>query len=321
MADLELKGAGDLEFKNASALLFDPVGPNLLATRSILFQIGFERVEAVREYSGLSRLVADSSFDIAVLEVTDAGGDVCDLVRRMRTGETGINPFTVVIFTSWARSAGELRTVIDAGSDDVLLRPFSPSALRDRIVGLARKRKQFVVTGDYIGPDRRADPSRPNTTPTIDAPNSLKAVASGDAAALRRHQEAISAAAAEVDRERLRRLAMRISAAAVLRLEESKDADSMTYEDLETSSRELRRRLRARGQPEPFEISTALCEIVTRMREDDAADHEQLELVRDLPLGIYAALEGDQAADRARGEMDAMLKKIRARYERRTAAA
>lgn len=306
----------EIDFRNASVLLFDPVGPNLLSTRSILKQFGFEDIEPVREFAQLVRKISERNYDLMILEVMDAGGDVCGLVRRMRSGETGVNPFATILLTSWARHAAELHAVIDAGSDDLLLRPFSPSALRERIGVHARQRKPFVVTGDYIGPDRRSDAGRPPNAEQIEAPNTLKAVVDGDAGALRRIESAIAEANEAVDRERLKRLAIRISTSARLRLSDELEADGMTYDELGEAAKELRRRLRGRREDKALELATALCEIVTRVCEDEQADREQLELISDLPMAAYAALEGEAAGERTRGEVDAVLAKIRSRYAR-----
>jgi DNA-binding response OmpR family regulator len=304
----------ELDFRSASVLLFDPVGPNLLATRSILTHLGFSRIDTARDFNNLVRRLSEGAYDLVVAEVTDAGGNVCEIVRRLRAGEISGNPFTVVILTSWERSAGGVRGVVDAGSDDILLRPFSPSALEERIVTFASTRKPFVVTSDYIGPDRRSDAKRPSSAAYIEAPNSLKAVATGDSGALERHHQQVVAARNQVERERLRRLAMRLSAAAHLQATPGADGDKMTADEIDTAARELHQRLKRTGRTEALEIASTLCEVIAKVRDAGDATPEQLELMRDLPLGVYAALEGDVAADRARGEIDAVLKKIRTRF-------
>jgi DNA-binding response OmpR family regulator len=303
----------DLEFRNASVLLFDPVGPNMLSTRSMLLQIGFERIEATRDFNALTRKLKDAVFDLALLEVSDAGGDVCSLVRALRRGEVGYNPFMVVILTSWARKRSELAQLIDTGSDDLLLRPFSPNNLQSRIQAFAKKRKPFVVTGSYIGPDRSQDGEPMDGAKIIEAPNSLKAAAEGDHEGQRKQYEAVAAAAEVIDRERLRRLALRISAAAHIRLS-GKDDPGSTFDDLLDGASELRRRLVKRGQKQAIEIAVALCAMLTRIKEDGTADNSQLELLRDLPMGVLAAVEGNKAADKAREEIESVLAKVRARF-------
>jgi DNA-binding response OmpR family regulator len=304
----------DLDFRNASVLLFDPVGPNLAATRSMLVQFGFERAEATRDFSSLSRKLSDGAYDLGLFEVSDAGGDVCSLVRRLRGGELGYNPFMVVILTSWQRGSGSVSQFIDTGADDLLLRPFSPNTLQARINTFARRRKPFVVTGTYIGPDRRQDAVRPASVQLIEAPNTLKAAVEGEREALLRNQGAVNLASEAIDRERLRRLALRISAGAHIRLSGSNDPENTTFEDLAEAAAELRRRLVKRDKQEPLEIVETMCEVLERVREEGDAGIEQLELLRDLPLGVLAAVDGADAAERAREEIQAVLVKIRARY-------
>lgn len=308
----------DLDFRNAAVLLFDPVGPNLVAARSMLLQFGFERVDATRDFASLTRKLKDSVYDMALLETSDAGGDVCGVVRAMRRGEIGFNPFMIVILSSWARKRNEIRQVLDTGADDVLLRPYSPSALQSRIQAFAKSRKPFVVTGGYIGPSR-ADDQGGEGVRQIDAPNSLKAAVEGDHEAQRRQFEAVAAAAETIDRERLRRLALRISAAALMKLS-GKEEPAAGVDDLLEAAAELRRRLMRRGVKEGVEIAGALGSVLARLREDGEAETSQLELMRDLPLGVLAAIEGQNSADKARGEIDAVLAKIHARFSSEPAA-
>ena len=308
----------DWEFRRASVLVFDPIGPNLLATRSMLSQIGFTAIDSTRDFQSAVRLMHDNSYELLVLEASDAGADVCDLVKRLRAGLFGFDPFVPVILTSWERSSSGVKTLINAGSDDLLLRPFSPAALQERVVTLVQRRKPFVVTSDYIGPDRRSEANRPANAKCITAPNALKAAASGDAQAIQRHRTAVSATRAEVDRERLRKLAMRISTAAQLQLTAGNAPgganEAMESVELVGVARELHGRLGRLGRAEPLELSSTLCVIVERMAESGRAESHELELMRDLPLGVYAALEGDGAAANARGEIDMVLSKVRARF-------
>jgi hypothetical protein len=75
-----------------------------------------------------------------------------------------------------------------------------------------------------------------------------------------------------------------------------------------------------RGIKEAVEIAAALGSVLARLRDDGAADTKELELLRDLPLGVLAAIEGQMSADKARGEMDAILAKIHARFGAEPAA-
>jgi hypothetical protein len=64
--------------------------------------------------------------------------------------------------------------VLDSGADDLVLRPFSAATLGQRIRTHVERRKGFVVTTDYVGPDRRRDATRPSNVNLFDPPNSLE---------------------------------------------------------------------------------------------------------------------------------------------------
>ena len=72
----------------------------------------------------------------------------------------GYNPFIVIIVTAWEKSTGLINRVVNSGADDLLLRPFSTALLGQRIEAHIERRKGFVITTDYVGPDRRKDASR-----------------------------------------------------------------------------------------------------------------------------------------------------------------
>ncbi|MBK0572118.1 response regulator receiver protein, partial [Klebsiella pneumoniae] len=82
-------------------------------------------------------------------------------IQDLRQGGQGFNPFIVIIVTAWEKSGALVSRVVNSGADDLLLRPFSTTLLGQRIETHVERRKGFVVTTDYVGPDRRKDLTRP----------------------------------------------------------------------------------------------------------------------------------------------------------------
>jgi hypothetical protein len=96
------------------------------------------------------------------------------MIQNLRLGGAGHNPFIVVIVTAWDNSNGLVSKVLNSGADDLLLRPFSTASLGARIKSHAERRKGFVITTEYVGPDRRKDNNRPSNVELFEPPNSLK---------------------------------------------------------------------------------------------------------------------------------------------------
>jgi DNA-binding response OmpR family regulator len=161
-----------LSYEIAEALVFDPVPANRNTTRSALVEMGFRRIETVSAPDAFARSLYLRSPDLVLCEIQGEDVQICNLISNVRSGAIGYNPFVVVIATSWDKSRALVKRVIDAGADDIILRPYSTGALTARIDTHAERRRGFVITHDYIGPDRRRDPSRVSAV-LFEPPNSL----------------------------------------------------------------------------------------------------------------------------------------------------
>jgi DNA-binding response OmpR family regulator len=162
-----------LSYDTAEALVFDPVAANHGSMRAALSAIGFREIESVSSHQAFTRSIRRRSPDLAVCEVQSGDTRILDMIQALRGGATGYNPFIVIIVTTWDKSKELVRQVLNCGADDLILRPFSTGILASRIDTHTLRRKGFVITYDYIGPDRRFDPER-LTTGLFQPPNSLK---------------------------------------------------------------------------------------------------------------------------------------------------
>ena len=165
---------GRLSFDTVDALIYDPVSANRTATRAALYSLGFRRTETVPTLEDFLKSVQKSPPDIAVCEAQGATEELCAAIQSLRQGGTGHNPFIVIIVTAWDKTNGLIQRVVSSGADDLLLRPFSTALLGQRIEAHIERRKNFVITTDYVGPDRRKDDSRPSSAELFAPPNSLK---------------------------------------------------------------------------------------------------------------------------------------------------
>jgi DNA-binding response OmpR family regulator len=163
-----------LSFDSVDVLIYDPVPANRTATRAALYTLGFRRTETVSTLEAFVESVQKSPPDIALCEAQGAAEDLCATIQQLRQGSAGHNPFVVIIVTAWEKSTTMINRVVSSGADDLLLRPFSTALLGSRIEAHVERRKNFVITTDYVGPDRRKDAARSSDTELFDPPNSLK---------------------------------------------------------------------------------------------------------------------------------------------------
>jgi DNA-binding response OmpR family regulator len=190
-----------------SIVFGEPQGGARAAMRQALAHEGFTKLRDVADLETL-RAVLDAAYpDVLVVDAAILGPDPGTTLRDLRHGQLGRNPYVPIIVTAWDPSQATVRSIIDGGADTLIAKPLAPSTLLDRLHSLANHRKPFVVTADYIGPDRRRDPQRDGgmAIPTIEVPNALAAKMRGEALTLADLERAIRTTASEVNAERLHR--------------------------------------------------------------------------------------------------------------------
>jgi len=150
-------------------------------------------------------LLREKSFDLLILQAEIGGSYLAPMVRDLRNGQLFSHPFPLVVMLSSGREMAYLHDLIDCGPDDVLLMPVQRAKLQERVRSLSKRRKRFVVTQGYVGPDRRSTPRAggADSGPLLDVPNPLEGKAAGrDPMLLQRD---IEEAAQQLDRLRVER--------------------------------------------------------------------------------------------------------------------
>lgn len=140
---------------------------------------GYKDIHTIRRLSAVRELIAERMVDLLVLDVDLPDGDTVALVRDIRRGNAGRNPFVSIIFVTRESDTDVIRRAVNSGVDLILIKPLSAGRLFTRIERLVADRKPFVVTGDYVGPDRRNRPltiQQLDDVPNLlyDVPNTLK---------------------------------------------------------------------------------------------------------------------------------------------------
>jgi len=158
----------------AQMLVCDPVASNRAATRSALYSLGCRNIEIVANLQDFGEALDRRPPDLAICEAQDNETALCRVIREVRHGQHSYNPFVVIMVTAWTTSAALITQISNAGADDLLLRPFSAAVLDKHIRAHVLHRKPFIVTADYIGPERRSGSARGTGAVCLNPPNSIK---------------------------------------------------------------------------------------------------------------------------------------------------
>ena len=197
------------QFDKIETLLIDPDTGSRESLWMVLKNNGFREFRLGTTLADLTEQFAVKMPDLLICEATLADGEFSEFVHEMRHHDVGTNPFLTVMALSYNPTPELVRNIIGSGADDLLPKPVSAGRLIDRIKLLIEARKPFVVTTDYIGPDRRKASEREDKMPRVEVPNSLRAKATGtkDVALDRK---AMADAIAYINLQKLERYAVQI---------------------------------------------------------------------------------------------------------------
>lgn len=308
---------GRLSFDSVDVLIYDPVPANRAATRAALYALGFRRTVNVSTLEDFVDAIRRTPPDIALCEADDGGQALCATIQQLRQGGAGINPFIVIIVTAWEKSSGLINRVVSSGADDLLLRPFSTAMLGSRIETHIDRRKGFVITTDYVGPDRRRDEKRGSDIELFDPPNSLRMKAkdklSADAVT-RRLETELKEAREKLQCEKLRRDSFQICILWRLMQEQGR-VPGTASSDLDKLVA-LTRSVETRCRDTEFHPAIEWCESILAAAEGinlGVDRNASMHLLGHAALSMHLIFHPEKTPAAQIGEIDATVALIRAR--------
>lgn len=163
------------DFSLASILLATADNSMRQDLKSALWYIGFRHFYHAETLNDARESLEKDEPDLWIAEDKLPGGALCAYVHSVRHYLTPVNPFLPIALITRTAAPEVVRRIIDSGADDLLTYPFAPGSLDVRLGRWVQERKPFVVTSDYVGPDRRRAPRPGAQTPLIPVPNPLRA--------------------------------------------------------------------------------------------------------------------------------------------------
>ncbi len=303
-------------YDTAETLIYDPVTSNRGTTRSALYSIGFRRIETVATLKDFNDYIIRRPPDLAICEAQGAEAELSRVIQTLRQGTVAYNPFLVIIVTAWENKHSLVQQVINSGADDLILRPYSTALMENRIRLHVEKRKGFVITSEYVGPDRRHR-ERLGGTHVFVPPNSLKMKAKDrippDEAAQRLEAE-LELARDLLTTEKLRRDAFQICV--LWRLLQDNSLTQSKFEAhrarLSEAVNAVSRRAANTDYDRAVEWCDALLEAIQGLDlgvDRNASTH----LLGHAALSLNAIFADGRSRDESLAEIDEVISKIKAR--------
>ncbi|HET7334082.1 MAG TPA: hypothetical protein VFI93_03120 [Rhizomicrobium sp.] len=308
-----------LSYDTAEVLVYDPVTGNRTATRAALYNLGFRKIETVGALDAFASSLRRKPPDLVLCEAQGADTELCTMIQNMRQSAEGYNPFIVVIVTAWDNSNALVHRVLNSGADDLLLRPFSAAILAQRIWAHIERRKGFVITSEYVGPDRRADSARPSDVELFTPPNSLQMKAKErltENAAMQRLDSELKTARHKLTSEKLRRDAFQVCI--LWRLVQDAAPKSRKYDGEMEKLKIIASNISKRCLDTDYEAAVEWCDsilsAVDNLREGEDRN-AAMHLLGHAALGLNRVFDTEKSSAEHLKEIEATVAIIKARHQ------
>lgn len=169
----------DYDFRSASAVIVDRESNTRRLLRGILARMGVDKILDFASAADAPAALIAIQPDLLFIDADAPDPEGLKFVQGLRHAQAPHNPFIGVIATTWQPTQPLLLRFNATGADDMMVKPFSTKQVQDRLINLIEARRSFVVTADYIGPDRRRQPREGIQIPLFEVPNTLRLKALG----------------------------------------------------------------------------------------------------------------------------------------------
>ena len=291
-----------LEVTN-TVILSDDNSTNLLFKNAGFKKVQIFKTNLIRALTA----VTNDTCDLLILEETFDDKPTTSIIRGIREGKIGDNIFLPVIALLSSNDEKAITAGIEAGADDVVVKPLSVNIINSRIGGLLKRKMQYVVTPEYIGPTRRPeDRTGALKDQLIDVPNIMRAKSEGHDEVVAQIREEIQSASLNINNRRVSLQGDQIDGL-ITRLV----AEPAKFDPLIKSIRKVARGFMERLKGTDFSHIGELCRMLEKVTDELAGvdDKRNIELLVLLGQAISLSFKDDEASRNRALEMAELIKK------------
>lgn len=139
---------------NVTVLIGDTKAARASTLADGLKEFGFGTTIIALSYKETVAKLEHGGIDVAILADT-LGGGTFKLVRGIRHMLVGKNPFMTIFCALAPEHVDGAKHALRAGVDSIFVQPVPAKDVTDRVRKVGRVDTPYVVTSEYIGPDRR----------------------------------------------------------------------------------------------------------------------------------------------------------------------
>jgi two-component system chemotaxis response regulator CheY len=144
-----------MALESVSALILDDNAHMRGLVRVILASFGMRRIEEAGDCNEAIGHVSGGDIDIAFVDFKLGGLDGLDFCRRIRLDRDSPDRYLPIVMITAYSERSRVIDAINAGVDEFLVKPVRAVDVANRVNAVIERRRPFVQTSTYFGPDRR----------------------------------------------------------------------------------------------------------------------------------------------------------------------
>lgn len=273
--------------------------------RAALNHNGYRGIREFSHLDGATGAIRLAAPDIFLVDGGLSNGSSFEVIENLRHHKLGKNPFLSVIVSCETPNNETVTKFINSGVDYLVVKPVAPSQLIQRFKMIAKKRKPFEVTSDYIGPDRSEFMKGDNgeAGSIIEVPNTVGMKARREMVSQGELEELVHAVMGEINVERLRQDARQI-ARLVMRvadlLHEGHTNGRLRADAVRILAiiLDIKQRLPSTTSSHTVELCDLLAELTEKLMSDpESTEDRVLGLLAGLADAIFACIREQEDSD------------------------
>jgi CheY-like chemotaxis protein len=144
-----------INLERAVVLLVDsnPQGAQIL--RQLLLGFGVRAPIHCASAAEAMEMVKSTEIDLVVANDSLPDMTGFDFVHWLRRSQMEPNAFTSIIIVGGHTKRSHVKKAQDCGANFVITKPISTQVMLERVMWVAKEKRPFLDTGEYLGPDRR----------------------------------------------------------------------------------------------------------------------------------------------------------------------
>jgi DNA-binding response OmpR family regulator len=144
-----------MALEGVSTLVLDDNAHMRGLIRVILASFGVRRIEEAADCNEAFSIMRGGGIDLAFVDFKLGGIDGLDFCRRIRSEPDGPDIYLPIIMITAYSERSRVLDAINAGVDEFLVKPIRPVDVANRVNAVIERRRPFVKSDGYFGPDRR----------------------------------------------------------------------------------------------------------------------------------------------------------------------